>query len=96
MKEQEVDSIDGAKILDGIVNNTDQHEVILQLLIVNIGMVILQRIIHIDGYGYDASYFGFRVKLSRWMVLRQYRLDRSCFNMKMDKSPNGNDFTAFF
>jgi len=93
--------------LDGFVNNTDQHEVGASTVNSQYWDGYIAEVNLIDGYGYDASYFGFTDPVTNiWMPKRYegeygtngFRLDfndnSSTAALGIDKSPNGNDFTA--
>ena len=93
--------------LDGFVNDTNQHEIGASTVNSQYWDGYMAEVNFVDGYSYDASYFGFtESQTGLWMPKRYegaygtngFRLDfndnSSTAALGIDKSPNGNDFTA--
>ena len=93
--------------LDGFVNDTNQHEIGASTVNSQYWDGYIAEVNFVDGYSYDASYFGFtESQTGLWMPKRYegaygtngFRLDfndnSSTAALGIDKSPNGNDFTV--
>ena len=96
-----------AQNLDGFVNDTNQHEIGASTVNSQYWDGYMAEVNFVDGYSYDASYFGFTdSQTGIWLPKRYegaygtngFRLDfndnSSTAALGIDKSPNGNDFTA--